>query len=96
MNQYKVIISDLAKGQIKNAKRYIKVKFKNPQALKHLSDDIKQTKDKLKYTADSCPDYDISKRTKKIHLSMNYKFIFSIQNSKTVLIEEFLHDLQDK
>ena len=40
-------MSNLALKQIEDAKRYIKVKFKNEQALSHLSDSIKKAKEKL-------------------------------------------------
>ena len=96
MKKYKVIISEIAKEQIKNAKRYIRIKFKNQQALKHLSNDIKETKERLKNNPKSARDYDNEKGTKDMHLQMNYKFIFSFVDDDTVLIEEFLHDLQDE
>ena len=96
MKQYRILISDLAKTQIVNAKRYIKLKFKNKQALKRLCADIIRTKESLKYSAGSARVYDIEKGTRVIHLQMNYKFIFSFVDRDTVLIEEFIHDLQDK
>lgn len=93
MNKYLVKVSTQAIEDISNALRYIKL---TKQAVKNIKIDIKETKERLKYVADSLADYKDGTGRKEIHLRKhNYKFIYSIDNN-VVTIEEFLHDLQDE
>ena len=95
MIKYRIVSSKVAEEQIKQAKKYIKTKYDNQQAVNNLSKDIKETKEKLKYCAGGMNDYDKRKGTKSIHLKHRYKFVYSIIG-EIVLIEEFIHDLQDQ
>lgn len=96
MKAYKIVSSDIVDSQIRAAKRYISLKFGNKQAVNNLTEDIKATKNALETCAYSMPDYHNTNNQKYIHLAKHrYKFVYTIHDD-IVLLEEFIHDLQDE
>lgn len=89
MTEYKVILSDYAKQQIQDAKRYIKLRTKSQDAVKNFCKDISETKNSLKRCADSLAYYNRRRKQKSIHLKKHkYKFIYSVEGN-IAIIESF-------
>lgn len=93
---YKVIISNQAYEDIDLQLEYIERRYRNTQAIESILADIDLVLRNIEYNPEIYSDY-IIQGSKRAHLpNHNYKFIYSINKSKSeVHIDRFIHDLQD-
>jgi len=99
MNTYHVIVTDVAKADLKRYRDYILKKFNNPQAAKDLIHDFRDTRKQLEIVAGSlqspASNELIRRNLKRINfLKHSYFLLFQIVD-ETVFITNMFHFLED-
>ena len=99
MKTYKVVITDIAKSQMREYLKYLKSDLKNPQAAKAVRDDYKETIKQLKKVAGSlknCENNNLAKRNlKKICFQRHdYVMIYRVDGDIATVVRIY-HMLQD-
>ena len=99
MKEFQVVITAEAKSQMREYLSYIKIELKNPQAVRAVRDDWKETTKQLRTVAGSLPLCSNPKlairNLHKIHFQRHsFVMLFRI-NGDTAEVVNIYHDLQD-
>ena len=100
MRRFKVIVTPDAEEDLKRYVIYIRNKLKNPQAVKNVLYDFKETKKSLSSVAESLPDPIsealLSRGLKRINfLKHNYFMLYYIGMDGIVYITNIFHGLEN-
>ncbi|MCR4749322.1 MAG: type II toxin-antitoxin system RelE/ParE family toxin [Lachnospiraceae bacterium] len=99
MKTYRVIVTPDAEADLKKYLAYLRDVKKNPQAVKSVLEDFKDTKNELKSVAQSLPGPDSEKLKarglKRINFKKhNYFLLYYIDPIDTVYITDVFHGLE--
>ena len=97
--EYKVIVSQGAKLQLKNIVEYVRSVLMNPIAAKSVLEDAEKTMDKLTYLAESlklCEESELAIHGYRVisFQKHHYIMVYRVEES-TVYIDGIFHRLQD-
>ncbi len=100
MKTYRVIITPDAENDLKSYLSYLRDVKKNPQAVKSVLEDFRDTKNELKSVAHSLPEPDSEKLKerglKRINFKKhNYFLLFYIAPVDTVYVTAVFHGLEN-
>ena len=100
MKQYKVIVTPDAEEDLRKYVAYLRDVKKNPQAVKNVLEDFRDTKKSLKNVAGSIKEPDSEKlkerNLKRMNfLRHNYFVLFYIGDDDKVYITDVFHGLED-
>lgn len=97
--EYKVIITDFAKQQIRQILYHIRYRLKNLEAAESIKQDMKETKMKLSYLAESiklCEEPELAQFGYRIIFLQRHRYIMLYRvNRNTVYIDGVYHELQN-
>ena len=97
--EYKVEITEFAEHQLKQILVYILFKFKNPDAVRSIRNDVEVTKNKLKYLPHRmklCDEPELNSRGYRVILFQKHDYLMLYRvDGNMVYVDGIYHQLQN-